>query len=51
MNEIELKRSYDKRLDHVNLNLILDYQFEFMIKIFGSILAERKIVFLSSRLR
>jgi hypothetical protein len=51
INEMTLKRSYDKRLEHINLNLILEFQFEFMIKIFGSMLAERKIVFLSSKLR
>lgn len=49
--EITLDRNYDRRLRHINLNIILNYPYELILKVFSSMLTEKKIIFLSSKLR
>ena len=49
--EITLDRNYDRRLRHINLNIILNFPYELILKVFSSMLTEKKIIFLSSKLR
>ena len=48
--EIILDRNYDRRLQHINLGIILSLPYELIIKIFSSILSEKKIIFISTKL-
>lgn len=48
--EIVLDRNYDRRLQHINLGIILSLSYELILKVFSSMLSEKKIIFLSSKL-
>ncbi|RNA39384.1 suppression of tumorigenicity 5 -like [Brachionus plicatilis] len=49
-NEIILNRSIDKRLEHINLYTLLSFPFDLVIKVFGSMLMEKKLIFISNKL-
>ncbi len=48
--KIILDRNYDRRLLHINLSIILSLPYDLILKIFSSILSEKKIIFLSTKL-
>ena len=48
--KIFLDRNYDRRLRHINLSIVLSLPYELILKIFSSILSEKKIIFLSTKL-
>lgn len=48
--QIVLDRNYDRRLQHINLSIILNLPYDLILKIFASIVSEKKLIFVSSRL-
>ena len=49
--ELTLNRTADKRFKHINLCTILDYPCDLILNVFCAMLAEKRIIFLSSKLR
>ena len=48
--QIVLDRNYDRRLQHINLSIILHLPYDLILKVFASILSEKKIIFVSAKL-